>query len=603
MKQKRQNVAFTITAKNYTHYALTLRDSFLNHNPDYRFVIVIMDMLMHAGEIEAFSKLYQDGIDVVFFKEVLNQVQIPELDEMLLKYNILDMNTAIKPFMFEYLAAQGYSKIVYFDSDIFFKNSMAEFTDLLDEYDFILTPHMLRPYGDDRYPGELNILCAGIYNLGFIALRNNQKSMEMIRWWQEKLFDNAFLDHTRGWHNDQKWMEFVPLFFGRAHISANPGYNAAYWNLHERRLLKRNGCWYANQHKLVFFHFSGLNLFDLDPISKHQNRFSLKDFPGLDELFAEYRDQVLAKKRDLFVDMPYYFDYLPGTTIKFNNDLRRRSYRFMLQETNSSPFQPDRAVREKWLACMTKDLYGDGLVNRTLRSVWDLRFDLQQAYPRLRDLETSRRGLHEWGRLHWRENTSSEALFCGCALNLSEIDPGLFSAVGLNLLGTARGGGRAVELLNSFARKTYQAGMNIAVFDLSAVDESRPGSSEFRHVLARDPVFDKNLVFFVPGEPQIVSDLPAEIFASRKNYLVTSDIPEVLPDLPAGRFHGLILLGKSAKVSQAEFDGLELPVHEIPFYLQSKKNQEDLQPLTEPDRAFIIALYDFYRKVNYENLE
>ena len=48
-------IGFTIVSKNYMHYALTLRESFLRHHPEAQFIIFLMDMYVTPEEIELFS--------------------------------------------------------------------------------------------------------------------------------------------------------------------------------------------------------------------------------------------------------------------------------------------------------------------------------------------------------------------------------------------------------------------------------------------------------------------------------------------------------------------------------------------------------------------
>ena len=96
-------IGFTIVSKNYMHYALTLRDSFLRHHPEAQFIIFLMDMYVTPEEIELFSSVTDKGVRIVCFHEVKNAIPWKKIEDMLFKYDILEMNTAIKPFVLEYL--------------------------------------------------------------------------------------------------------------------------------------------------------------------------------------------------------------------------------------------------------------------------------------------------------------------------------------------------------------------------------------------------------------------------------------------------------------------------------------------------------------------
>jgi glycosyltransferase involved in cell wall biosynthesis len=85
----------------------------------------------------------------------------------------------------------------------------------------------------------------------------------------------------------------VPGFFKDVHILTEPGYNVAYWNLHERRVdLSADGL-QVNGQPLYFFHFSGIQLNSLDRVSKYQNRFNLGDLGETASLFHQYRELLM----------------------------------------------------------------------------------------------------------------------------------------------------------------------------------------------------------------------------------------------------------------------------------------------------------------------
>ena len=100
--------SYTIVSKNYLHYALTLRDSYLKHNPGARFFIFFMDKLSNNEEVLLLQSILDEGVEIIGFEEVLNHTRKNILIEMLFKYTILEMNTGIKPYAIEYLFNQGY---------------------------------------------------------------------------------------------------------------------------------------------------------------------------------------------------------------------------------------------------------------------------------------------------------------------------------------------------------------------------------------------------------------------------------------------------------------------------------------------------------------
>ena len=101
---------------------------------------------------------------------------------------------------------------------------------------------------------------AGTFNLGFLALRRSNSSARFLDWWGEHLKRECLVKTEEGIFVDQKFCDLVPCFFDEVFLLKHVGYNAAYWNLHERRIEFRSGGWWVNESvALRFFHFSGVD--------------------------------------------------------------------------------------------------------------------------------------------------------------------------------------------------------------------------------------------------------------------------------------------------------------------------------------------------------
>ena len=217
------------------------------------------------------------------------------LIHLYIKYNITELNTAVKPFFFSYLfgSYQKADEIIYLDPDVVL---FSTFNDLEKEFktnDIIITPHITKPLRDDKLLREEDFLNSGLYNLGFIGIRRSQGGQDMLSWWSERLLEKGFIDFKSGLFTDQKWIDFVPLFFKNVRIFTNPGYNIAYWNLHERKLSLKDDKYFVNDiYPLVFYHFSGYDPRHPDILSKYQDRFSFKDLPMISNLFKTYSVQL-----------------------------------------------------------------------------------------------------------------------------------------------------------------------------------------------------------------------------------------------------------------------------------------------------------------------
>jgi glycosyltransferase involved in cell wall biosynthesis len=263
---KLKTAVFTIGSNNYAAHARVLMKSLRLNEPDLHRFVLIVDKYAPKCRIPA---AYAESIYV-------DALPLPEPDWFFVKYNLLEANTAIKPWMFEFLFAKGFDAVIYMDPDIKVYSEMAEAKQALMTSDLILTPHITRPYIDSANPNHLDIRRSGIYNLGFLALKRSPTSRAVIEWWKAKCKDNCRVSFEEGIFVDQSWMDFAPALFPNSHILRHQGYNVAYWNLHYRAVsiagyphripVMNDGS------PLRFFHFSGSNPDKPEKLSKHQNR-------------------------------------------------------------------------------------------------------------------------------------------------------------------------------------------------------------------------------------------------------------------------------------------------------------------------------------------
>jgi len=290
-------LVFTLCSNNYLAQAITLGNSLIRHNPGYIFIIGIVDRKNSSIDYSA----------IPFEILEVEKIGISAFDEMYKKYNITELNTAVKPFYFQYLFTNrtDVKSIVFLDPDIMVYSPFTELEKELESSDIIIIPHFITPFNDDKLQAEEDFLNSGLYNLGFIAIKNTGVGFKMIDWWAKRLRYKAYIDFKRGLFNDQIWINFVPLFFDHVKIFTHPGYNMAYWNLHERTLSLKGKRLYVNARiPLVFYHFSGYNPLIPSILSKYQNRFSFKELHEIEELFKKYSTQLFLNGYNKYIEFP-----------------------------------------------------------------------------------------------------------------------------------------------------------------------------------------------------------------------------------------------------------------------------------------------------------
>lgn len=340
-----EKVVFTIVAKNYIGLAKVLGDSICEREQDVRFHVFIVDE--YDGNLE----LPNDAHDYLF---VQNDVGIPGhlWEQMAFMYNITEFCTSVKPFCFEYLMdrySEG-TNLVYFDPDIYAFSPLTYIWEKLNNYQIIVTPHIITP--ELKYSGDLletNLLCSGLFNLGFLAIKNSQISRPIIAWWRERLKYLCFVERTEGLFTDQKWMDFLPSLLSSEHlfIARHLGMNMAPWNFFERQVVRRSTSWWVKnritgdkqEEQLIFVHFSGFNYHDLDlKRLANKNIPSLQNFQDVYPLFESYKHVIERSDIKNYFSHTYSYDhYTSGVRIM---SMHRRIFRRLVLDNNAqgSPF-------------------------------------------------------------------------------------------------------------------------------------------------------------------------------------------------------------------------------------------------------------------------
>jgi glycosyltransferase involved in cell wall biosynthesis len=443
--------AVTIAARNYLAMARTLARSFLACNPGSRFSVLVVDAL--PGEIPG-----SDGFEVITPHELC--LDPAEFNRMALLYDVTELSTALKPWALELLLDRGADVAVYLDPDIYVYSALDEIEHAALDSGILLTPHTVSPMRRDSLrPSEADIMGAGVYNLGFIAV--NKGARAMLGWWQERLRRDSISAPEQMLFTDQRWIDLVPGYFDHG-VLRDPGYNVAYWNL-DSRLIEWDGESYqVNSRPLRFFHFSGYSPETPWILSRYvadRPRVLLSEHPTVRQLCDEYAAVLKHEGFDRSLGTPYRFGRLnDGTAV---NSMMRRAYRSAVVEAElagelypPTPFDGDDADVLAWFSAPVVE---GSWVNRLVQSLWQSRSDLQLAFPDLFGADQAQ--LLAWCLTSGvREAGLSAALLPTGALAATDALPVTSSDVlGVNLAGyfrTETGVGQIGRLLADVVRAT-----------------------------------------------------------------------------------------------------------------------------------------------------
>lgn len=296
------NVVFTICSNNYLSQALSLRESLKSTQKDIVLYIILADKKQDFYDDDLIIEVANIGIDMLVFETLLNE------------YNIIEFNTAIKPFAFYFLMQQkAASKIIYLDPDILVYHSLSTVWGELEENDFILTPHLLKPVENiELYHLLLGCINTGVYNLGFLAIRVNEVTKSFINWWKKHLTSFGHNDILNGQFYDQKVMNLLPAFFENVKISRHSGRNVAEWNLHERDLVFKDGSYYSNNVLLEFFHFSGVKISTYSQNILNNKLLEKSQSAVLKSLIEKYIEMNIHFRYKERINTPCYYQLQPN---------------------------------------------------------------------------------------------------------------------------------------------------------------------------------------------------------------------------------------------------------------------------------------------------
>lgn len=181
--------AFTSFSYSYLDRARVFAASLRRRHPDWVIWAVLTDKEPEGCQLDWSREEYDRVVTAeTLFGEKTSQ--------WLFDHDIVEACTAVKGSALQYIMDdETAEKIFYFDPDIAVFNSVNHVVDLLDCHSIALTPYQIdpEPSGDTIVilDNEVASLSYGIFNLGFIAVRNDAEARRFADWWTERLRDRC----------------------------------------------------------------------------------------------------------------------------------------------------------------------------------------------------------------------------------------------------------------------------------------------------------------------------------------------------------------------------------------------------------------------------
>ena len=274
---------FTSSALNYIPKVRALLESVRNFHPEWRFHLALSENLGNEAEINSF------GFDSIV---PIDRLNIPDWKKWAFCHNIVELSTAIKPFMFIHLFRhEQAAKVIYFDPDTVLFSRLDDIVSFLDSSSILLTPHQTDPeltLGGVR-DNEISSLKHGVFNLGFLGLARGAESYRFSKWWADRLYHFCVDNIPQGLFTDQRWMDLVPCLFDEVGVVRSTRHNVATWNLTTRELSKQGDQVIVDNEPLGFYHFTGFDSGAHHLMKAKVGRNNTRQVDELLEWYADYQ--------------------------------------------------------------------------------------------------------------------------------------------------------------------------------------------------------------------------------------------------------------------------------------------------------------------------
>lgn len=246
--------AFTSANLAYLPKVLVLAESIARYAPHVDFYVMLCDAIPTWLDCE---KVHIKGFITP------HDLDIENVEGWAFKHRVVELCTAVKPFAAEYLFEKiGAERVLYFDPDIALFSGLEELDGHFKSSSVLLTPHICVPEvtTDGILDTEISCLKHGIYNLGFVGIKNNESGLQFMRFWRDRCRDFCFDDIPNGIFTDQRWVDFAPAMFPRVEILRDPQYNVASWNFADRKVSGEPEVQvFVGAKPICFYHFSGFD--------------------------------------------------------------------------------------------------------------------------------------------------------------------------------------------------------------------------------------------------------------------------------------------------------------------------------------------------------
>ncbi|MGE5631234.1 MAG: glycosyltransferase [Caulobacteraceae bacterium] len=248
----------TIASKEYIGKVLSLYWSIQQNDYDFNFFIICFDdEVKHLLE-----KLELDHVNAVAISDI--EAGDEELKSVKNGREKKEYAWTAKPSILLFLLNkyEAMDHIIWLDGDTAFLSNPQPIYDEWGSYSILLTEEM--------YSGKYKFMSwsYGVYNTGLLGFKNDNNSIECLKWLRSKVINWCYDKMEKGLWSDQMYFNDLPERFNNVGVIKNRGINMTpfiLWRILDEQngtVEKREDHVYLHNIKIILFHYYGFKLFN-----------------------------------------------------------------------------------------------------------------------------------------------------------------------------------------------------------------------------------------------------------------------------------------------------------------------------------------------------
>jgi hypothetical protein len=398
---------YTSFAINYLAKARALVQSVKARNSEIDIVAIVCDRFPPNFDLS------EEQFDQIWMVEDYPALPV---ETWIFRHNIMELSTAVKGWGLNRLLDAGYDYVMYLDPDCWVLRDPAKIVDLLPpDFSVGVVPHTTREADSDEEIRivETSSLRHGIYNLGFLLVRNDQNGRRLAKWWAARLDKYCVDDFDKGLFTDQRWFDLAMGFFAFIKIIRHWGIDVASWNVGQRTLARDGDGYLVDGDELVFYHFSGVG-------QSGVHRWVREKFAPADPLVAELEfryERLIAHygQADLEKVVPYFDRYSDGARVPAEHRALYRNHPDLVQrygnpyDVRSSPNFREEANADKSVTLQALVHVTLGDIETLAKRLFDANFFRRQVGAS--GDNSTERLWEEYKKMAWRPNVLGNRFF------------------------------------------------------------------------------------------------------------------------------------------------------------------------------------------------